>query len=159
MQTQRFHGAAYFAVFALAQRYSNPRIIAFLTLQLSLDGAGFNAVYFDAVFQAVQIMLGDMAIGTDAIFALPRRAGQFKLTGELSVIGEQEQAFGGNVQSPDRNHAAQLFGQCIKDGLAALFIFVRCDQAIRFVIAPETGRLFRGNRLIVEKDDVFGRAL
>ena len=57
--------------------------------------------------------------------------------GDLAVIGEQQQAFGIEIQPAHRHHAAQMLGQAGEDGGAALFVLVGGDQARRLVIAPQ----------------------
>ncbi len=93
-------------------------------------------------------------MGAHAIAPEPAGARQLEMPGERAVGGEQQQAFGVEVEPPDRDHARQLRRQRLEHGLAPLRILVAGDEALRLVVAPEPRQSRLGERLAVHRDDV-----
>ena len=82
----------------------------------------------------------------------PRQAGrrQFEMTRQPAVIGEQQQAFGIDVEAADRNHPPEIAGQRVEHRPPALLVAMAGDQAARLVIAPQAGRLGGAEGLAVD---------
>ena len=81
---------------------------ALIALQLGVDLAVFDAVDFDAVFELVELRLGDVAEGTDAIAPQPAGVGEFERARQSAVIGQEQQAFGIEIQPPHRHHPVSV---------------------------------------------------
>ena len=121
----------------------------------------------------------DLAEQARAVFAHPARGGQLEPARQVAVIGQQQQAFGVEVEPPDRDHARQVLRQVREHRRAALRVLVRGHHARRLVIAPQPRLLGpasglpsmamtsslahlargRGHRLAVERDAAFGDQL
>ena len=76
--------------------------------------------------------------------------------GEPAVIGEQQQAFGVDVEPADRHHAGQVLGQVVEDRRAAFRVAGRGHEAARLVVEPQARALLGGQGLAVDGDPVGG---
>ena len=121
-----------------------------------LDGAVADALDGDAVLQRVELLLGDAAVRPGAIAALQARGRQLQGAGQRPVIGEQQQAFGVQVQTTDGDQPRQPGRQGLEDGGAPRRIGVGGHQAGGLVIAEEAGRLAVVHHLAVDGEDVVG---
>src|SRR3546814_1987328 len=75
-----------------------------------------------------------------AVAAQPAARRQLQLPLEGAVVGQQQQAFGVDVEPPDRLQARQLGGQAVEHRGAALRVVRRGDLAARLVVAEEARR-------------------
>ena len=80
------------------------------------------------------------------------RGGQLQCAGQFAVIGEQEEAFGRQVETTDGDDAGQGARQFVENGAPALGIGVRGDQARGLVIAPEASGVRGGNGAAADAD-------
>ena len=96
------HHVAHLAVLAFADRKHQPDIGALVALQRRIDRAVFDAVDLDAFFQLVELALRDLAMGADAITPQPAGVRQFERARQPAIIGEQQQAFGVEIEPADR---------------------------------------------------------
>ena len=62
------------------------------------------------VFQRVELRLIGLAIGADAIAAQPAGRWQFENAREAAVVGEQQQAFGVDVEPADADEPRRVAG-------------------------------------------------
>ena len=149
---------AYFAVLALLERDREPLVApARLVprrgfLPLRVDRTIFDPVDRDAPGEPGQRCVFDAPVHAHPVAAHPARRRQFQLAGQLAVIGEQQQAFGRNVEPPDGDHPRHVLGQRIKDRRPSLRV-ARCrHQAHRLVITPQPGRFRRPHHLAIHHD-------
>jgi hypothetical protein len=125
------------AVLAFPQSDRQPDVSTLLTFYLGFDGAIKNTVDRDAVLQFVEPFLLDLTMRTHAVTAQPAGLRQFEDTGESTVIGQEKQSFGVDVQTAYRQNARQFGGQFFEDRRAALRVPVGCHQPGRLVIEPK----------------------
>src|SRR5262245_9193281 len=92
---------AHLAILAFADREHQPDIGALVTLQRRLDRTVFDALDLDAVLELVKLRLRDVAMRADAIAAQPAGIRQLERTREATIIGEQQQALGVEVEPAD----------------------------------------------------------
>src|SRR2546423_7138137 len=87
------------AVLALAHREGEPHIGALLAVDLRLDRAIADTLDGDAVAERREPFRGDAAVSAHAIAPQPAGGGQFDRAREAAVIGEQQQAFGDDIEA------------------------------------------------------------
>ena len=150
-------GAANLAVLALAQADRQPGVGTLNAVQHHLHRQEPLAFDGHAAAQRFQIRIGRVAVDADAILAQPAGGGQFQPALQRAIVGQQQQAFGIEVEPPDRHHARQLFRQVVEHGRAALFIAGRGHQPFGFVIQPQPRRFGFGEGLAIDTDAVLGR--
>src|SRR6202790_3871387 len=155
-ETEMRHHIAHLAVLALADRKHQPDIGAGITLQRGIDRAVFDALDLDALFQLVELRLGDLAMGTDAVTPQPAGIGQFQRASEAAVISEQQQAFGVEIEPADRDQPRQAVGQIIEHRRPALGVGMGGHQTARLVKQKQPYALARRQRLAVDGNDVVG---
>jgi hypothetical protein len=146
-----FEHALDLAVLALAQAHRQPDVRALLALELGLDAAIIDPVDGDAVAQRVKLLLRDLAMRADAIAPQPAGRGQLQHAGEAAVVGQQQQAFGVDVEAPDGDDARQVFRQRVEDGRPTLGVVRRGDEALGFVEEEQPGALGGAQRLAVHQ--------
>ena len=123
----------------------------------------FLAVHGHAAAQGGELVIGGAAVQADTVFAQPAGCRQFELPLDRAVIGEQQQAFGGDVEPADRQHAGHVLGEGVEHGAAALLVAIGGHEARRLVIEPQA-RLGGGgeglaiHRHLVRGGDVEGGA-
>jgi tRNA(adenine34) deaminase len=123
-------------------------------VDLGLDRAVGDALDGDAVLQPVELGLGGVAERPGAIAADPGVAGRFQGARQLAVIGQQQQAFGVQVQAADRDQARQVLGQRLEHRRPALGVVVGGHQPGGLVIAEDPRRLALGHQLAVDGEEV-----
>ena len=104
-----------------------------------------DAVDGDAVRQRVELRLVDLAMGAHAIAAQPAGGRQFEDAGEAAVVGEEQQAFGVDVEPADGDEPRQVVRQHVEDRVAALGIAVGGHQAARLVEQEQPRALAPGD--------------
>ena len=113
-------------------------------------------VELDAFEQALLLLAAERAQHAHGVLALQAEARVHQLVGQLARAGEQQQAFGIQVEPADRLPLALLQARELAEhGRAVLRIVVRDDLADRLVIGDDTRRRRRdavANRLAVDLD-------
>ena len=142
------------AVLAFAQTHGDPDVGALRLVERRFDRAVEHAVDGDAFLQLVEIGLLDLAMGAHAVAAQPAGRWQLEHAGKAAVIGQQQQAFGVDVEAADGQDARQIFGQIVEDGRAALRVGIGRHQAGRLVVEPEARALDAADRHAVHFDAV-----
>ena len=132
-QAEMFENALDFAVLAFAQAHGEPDIGALHTVERGLDAAIFDALNRDPFGKRIQLGLGHVAMSAHAIAAQPAGGGQLQHAGQTAVVGEQQQAFGVDVEAANRDHARQIAWQILEDRRATFGIVIRCHGAAQFV--------------------------
>src|SRR5216684_4103289 len=145
---------AHLAVLALADREYQPDIGALVALQRRVDRAVFDAVNLDAIFQLVELRLRHLAMGADAVTPEPAGIGQFKHAREPAVIGQQQQALGGEIEPADRDQPRQAFGQMVEHRGPPFRVGMRRHQPARLVIQKQPRALARRQWLAVDRNDI-----
>jgi len=149
--------ALHLAVLAFLEREGQPDVGALHLVERGFDGAVAHALDLDAVLQAVETFLRDVAPGADAVAPRPARRRKFEKAREFAVIGEKEEALGVDVETADRDDAGHVVRQALEDRRAAFRILRGRHQAGGLVIAPEPRRLELRQRLAIDDDAVFRR--
>ncbi len=125
------------AVLAFAQRDRQPAIVALHPVQRRFDGAIFDPVDDNALGQTLQPFGIDMAMGPHTITAQPACGRQFHHAREATIIGEQQQAFGVDIEAAHCHDARQIIRQGIENRRATLRVIGGGDKATRLVEQPE----------------------
>ena len=152
LQAQRTEHALHLAVLAFLQADRQPDVRALYLVELRLDRSVAHAFDRDAVLQLVEIGLGDCAPGAHAVTPRPAGGRQFEQPRQGAVIGQQQQAFGIDIETADRNHARHAGRQALEDRRATFGILRRRHESGRLVIAPEPCRLLLRQGLAVDDD-------
>jgi hypothetical protein len=108
----------------------------------------------DAVLELIELRLGDVTMSADAVAPQPAGVRQFQRTGQPAVIGQQQQAFGIEVEPADADKARQTFRQVVEHRGAPLGIVVGRHQAARLMIQKQPRALTLGQRLAVDGHNV-----
>lgn len=164
LQADRLQHLADLAVLAFRQADRDPDVLAAAgpvvrLVQLGVDGAVLDALEGHAVLQRVELGLRRVAKGASAVAADPGVAGRLQRARQLAVIGQQQQALGVQVETPDRDQPGQVLGQRLEHRRPALGIAVGGHQAGRLVVAEDPRRLALGHQLAVDGEKVSGRDL
>jgi hypothetical protein len=101
------------------------------------DAAIEHAFHGDAVLQRVELFLTDVAMGAHAIAAQPTCRRQFQDACETAVIGQQQQAFGVDIEPADADDARQVLRQRGEDGRASLGVGMGRHQPARLVVQEQ----------------------
>jgi len=157
-QTERVEHAANLAVLAFGEGESEPdvgrrRTVANMVAG-RLDRSVANALDRDAVPQSVEPRLLDAPEDPGAITPPPATGGQFQGPGQLAIVGEQEQAFGGDIQAAHGDQARQARRQGVEHRRAAPGVAVCGHQTDGLVIAEEPRRVRRRHDLAVNGQSV-----
>ena len=144
-----FHHAAHLAVAAFGDGDAVPAVRA-LTAAV-LDGAelGRSVVQHHAVQQLLLLILAQSPQHTHSVLALQTKTRVHELVGQLARAGEQQQAFGVQVQTAHRLPFAVLQArQLAKHRGTVLRIIVADDLACGLVVSDHTG----GRRVDADAD-------
>ena len=106
----------------------------------------------DAVAQPIEFLLRDAAVSAGAVRAFEAGGGQLHRAGEFAVVGEQQQAFGVDVEAADGDDARHVLRQGAEYGGAAVGILIGGHQADGLVIAPEARGLRPAHGIVVDED-------
>lgn len=153
-EPKRAEDVLHLAVLAFAQADDQPSIAALCAFQRCLDGTVEDAVDGDAVPEVGQGLLLDLAMDADAITPQPAGGRQFQHARQPAIIGEQQQAFGVDVQPSDRHQPRQFGRQHVEHRLAAFGVAVGGHQAGRLVEQEQACPFDRRDLGVVEMDDV-----
>jgi hypothetical protein len=110
LQAQMLQDALDLPVLALAQAERDPAVVALDAVERRLDGAVVHAVERDALLEAVELSLRDVAMGAHLVTAQPAGVGMGDHPGEAAVVGEEEQPLRVDVEPADRHDAGQVRG-------------------------------------------------
>src|SRR5690349_7997458 len=152
----RLEQAPHLAVAALGDGDAVPAVGAFAAALL--DGAELrHAVVQPHAFEQPLLLLGtERAEHAHGVFALQAEARMHQLVGEFARTGEQQQAFGIQVEAADRLPLALLQArQLAEHGRPILRVVVRDDLADRLVIGDDARRRRRdpvADRLAIDLD-------
>ena len=159
LQAERLQHVAHLAVLALADGEGEPDIGALLAVERRLDRPVAHAVDGDAAAQAVERLLRDAAVRAHAIAPQPAGRRQFEHARQPAVIGEQQQAFGVEVEPADADQPRQVLRQRAEDGRPPLRVGMGGHQAARLVVEEQPRALAPRQRLAVDRDAVGGVTL
>src|SRR5205807_5596788 len=93
------------AVLAFPDRESEPDIAGLNAINARLDRAVTDAADGYAVAQRCQLLRGNVAVRAHAIAAQPPRRRQFEHAGKTAVIGQEQQAFGVQIEPANADQA------------------------------------------------------
>src|SRR5690348_5141626 len=97
--------AADLPVLAFGETKLNPAIASGAPLEIGVDRAVVNAFDRDPFRELLELGLAHLAVGAGAIGADDAAAGELECALELAVVGEEEQAFGHEVEPANRHQA------------------------------------------------------
>src|SRR5690606_13378170 len=96
----------------------------------------------------------DLTVHAHAVAPQPARGRQFEHTRQAAIIGQQQQAFGVDVQPPDGHEPRQLLRQDVEDRRAAFRVPIGGDDTGRLVKQKQARALDGRDFLAVEFDAV-----
>ena len=105
--SQMLHDAPHLAVASLANGDGQPGIACHLSIQPRRHPAVADPVDGDALGKRLKRRRVDLTLHTHPVFAAPAGAGKLQMSCQAAVIGQQQEAFGVEVQPPDRQHPRQ----------------------------------------------------
>ena len=136
----RFHHAPHFAVTAFGDGDAVPAVGAFATAVFNRAELRRAVVEHHAVEQFLLFILAQGTQDTDRVFALQAETRVHELVGQLTRAGEQQEAFGVQVQATHRLPFAVLQArQFAKHRGAVLRIIVADDLACGLVVSDDAG--------------------
>jgi len=147
---------SHFAVLALADAKVSHRFDPCTALDCGFDLTVMDAADRHAGAQFVELSLRYRTMRPHAVAPQPAGRGQFQDAGQRAVIGEEQQAFGIEVEPADADEAGQGWRQALEDGRPALRVGVRRHQAARLVIEEEPRAIARRQRFAIDGDAVAG---
>src|SRR6185437_4776269 len=107
--------AANLAIAALADHHAEPAVAATAADHRDVVEAGRAVVQFDAGFQALDDLVGHLAVHAAQVFALHAALGVHQAVGQLAVGGQQQQAGGDHQRragqrpdAPQERHGARI---------------------------------------------------
>jgi len=146
-------GLAAIAFLILAGRYLlNPilRVIAKAGAREAMIAAALLLVFGSAMLMyAVGLSMRPYPIS-----AQPTGVGQFKDARKAPIIGQQQQALGGNVEPPDRQYTRQRVRQFIEHRRPAFRVAIGRHQPGRLVVEPKACSLGRRQRISIDLNAV-----
>jgi len=117
----RFKHASNLAVSAFGNRHLVPAVGAFTTARFEGAELGHSVVKLHAIEQALFLLVVQCAQNAHRILTLQPKTRMHQPVGELARAGQQQQAFGIEVQTADRLPLAlKQFGQAPKHRRAIL---------------------------------------
>src|SRR5258708_6323505 len=145
-----------FAVLAFADRKHQPDIGALIAFQRRIDRTVFDAVDLDALLQFIELSLRHLAVGTDAIAPQPAGIWQFERACQPAVIGQQQQAFGVEVEPADADQSRQSLRQIVEHRRPPFGVGMGGHQSARLVKHEQPRALARRQGLAIDGDDIVG---
>jgi len=153
-QPHRGHRPPDLAVLALADADGQPGIGALLPVQLHLHRQELVALQHQPAAQRIEGGIVGLAIHPNAVFPQPAGLRQLQRALEVAIVGQQQQAFGIEVEAPDAHHPRHPLGHGVEHGLAALLVLLGRHEAERLVIEPQPRRLLLVDRLSIQRHPV-----
>ncbi|MNK69318.1 hypothetical protein D3C87_887010 [compost metagenome] len=147
------------AVLAFTQAHADPDVVTLGTVERRVDCAIKHAIDGNAFLQLVERCLIDLAMGAHAVTAQPAGGRQFQHAGKTAIIGEQQQAFGIDIEAADGQNARQFARQIVENGRAAFRVGIGRHQTGGLVIEPQARALGTANRHAVDFDLVGQRGV
>ncbi|KZL29242.1 hypothetical protein PsWM33_00024 [Pseudovibrio sp. WM33] len=144
-----------FAVLAFTQANGQPNVVAFFSVQCRFNSAIKNTVNGNTVFQGIQLLLSHLAVGAHAVAAQPASCRQLNHAGKATIIGQQQQTFGVDVQAANSHNAWHVSRQDVKNSFTTLRVFIRGYRATWFVEQPEARPLTGWQRFAINDNLVF----
>src|SRR5262249_57862776 len=114
------------AILAFSNAEREPHIGALHAVKRGFDRAIVDVIDDRAAPQTVEPILRNRAVRTHAIAPQPSRRGQFQDSRQRAIIGEKQEAFGVEIESPDADQARQIARQVLKDRRSNLRIGGHC---------------------------------
>jgi len=149
------HHVADFAVLAFADRKHQPDIGALVAPPASRRSTPYLMPSTSTpFFSSSSWPCVTIAMGANAIASQPAGVGQFERARQSAVIGEQQQAFGVEIEPADRDQPRQSFRQVVEHGRPSLGIGMRGHQAARLVEHEQPRALARRQRLAVDRNHI-----
>jgi len=160
LQADGLQDLADLAVLALVQGDREPEVGALRPLlgfvEPCLDRTIADAVDGHALLQGVQPVLGRAAVRAGAVTADDPRGRHLQRPRQLTVVGQQQQAFGVDVEAPHRDQPRHAGGQRLEHRRPIQRILVRRHQPHGLVIAEQARGLGLAHHVAVDGDDVAG---
>ena len=100
--------------------------------------------------------MGDPSVSSGAIASNQGGRRELKSPSQTSVIGQQQQPLGIEIEAANRNQPGQTRRQGIKNRRSPLRVAVAGHQSHGLMVADQPSRLCIGHHLSVEGDDVVG---
>lgn len=157
LEAERAEHVLDLAVLAFAQAHGDPDVAALAAVERRFDRTVENAVDGNTVLQLVECFLIDLAMGAHAVTAQPAGGRQFERPRQAAVIGQQQQAFGIDVEATDRKNPRQTFRQVVEHGGTAFRIGIGRHQAAGLVVEPQARALDAADRHAIDFDLVVQR--
>ena len=152
----RLKHATHFAVATFRDGDAIPAIGTFTATVFNRTEAGHAVFQLNTVKQSLLFFLAQGTKDPGCVFALQTKTWVHQRIGQLTGTGEQQQAFGIQVQTTYRLPLAMLqLGQLAKHGGAVLWIIMRHHFTHRLVIGNHARRRWinaKTNRLAVHLD-------
>jgi hypothetical protein len=98
-----------------------------------------NALDRDSLGQLFELVLGNVAERPCAVGSDNAGSGQLELPLQLAVVGEQQQAFGHEVEAADWHYAWKAWRQAVVDSRPAPGIALSGNRSLRLVKSEQTG--------------------
>ena len=159
LETERAEHVLDLAVLAFTQAHADPDIVALGAVERGVDCAVEHAVDGNAFLQLVERCLIDLAMGAHAVAPQPASGRQFQHAGKTAIVGEQQQAFGIDIETADGEHTRQFTRQIVEDGRAAFRVGIGRHQTGGLVVKPQARALGAANRHAVDFDLVGQRGV
>ena len=154
LEAERLEHALHFAVLAFAQAEGEPAVGALRAVERRFDARIVDTLDGDTVAQRIERRLVGGPMHAHAVTPQPAGGWQFEHARKTTVVGQQQQAFGIDIEPPDADDAREVFGKGGEDGGATLGIAVGGHEAARLVEQPQARALSRAERLAVDEDDI-----
>jgi hypothetical protein len=126
---------------------AEPGVLAFTRKDLHLGGHGrCTVVERDALAQRSELLAGEVAVYLDVIGLRHVVAGREQASSQLAVIGQEQDAFGIEVESTDRLHGDRKVRKVVHHRRSPAVVADRGDAALGLV---------EQHVEVVERDDSF----
>ena len=145
-----FHDPPDLTVLALAYGNGQPRIAGHLPVEGGEDTAIPHTIDCHAVGKRAKTGLVNLPLNPDPVFAAPTRRRQFQMSGQITIVGQQEQTLRVHVQSTDTDQTRQIRWQPVKNGFPVLFVACAHHKAARLVVTPQLGGFACWQRFTVD---------
>ncbi len=136
-ETERAKNVLNFAVLAFTQTKNHPDVVALFAFERCCDRTVLDAVNSDAVLERIKLRLSDVAISTHAVATQPTGGWQLEDALEATVVGQQKQTFGVDVETANSEDARQTHAvERFEDRWATFWVLFGNNEAGRLVVEP-----------------------
>ena len=123
-----------------------------------------HTVDCDTVCKLFKLCRVNAAMDAHAITPCPTGGGQFKITRQFAIIGQQQNAFGIQIKTSDRNDTRHIAWQMFEDRITTLFVTMAGNQAALFEQTPQARFFLLWQHLAIDVNlvtvgDSHGRAV